>query len=229
MAKKKKIPRKKLLNEPDEFLTFSTRLLRYSLEYRTQLLYALTAMVVLVLCIAVFRFFSNRAENQAFTLLDQSLAQYETARKDNAPAEAFREVSPGFQRLLQKYGGNEGGKLARLIYANICYDSGEYKQAIELYKNALDDFKDHPLIYQLILSDLGYAYEQIEDYAAAAGYFEKAATEAHPVMGGEVLFNLGQLYDKLGQLDKSTAAFQRILADYQDSVYFQIVKERVAS
>jgi TolA-binding protein len=43
----------------------------------------------------------------------------------------------------------------------------------------------------------------------------------------DVLFHLGELYAKLGQNDKSAETFQRILSDHPESVYANLVRQRV--
>ena len=44
----------------------------------------------------------------------------------------------------------------------------------------------------------------------------------------EALFNLGVLYEKLGDTDKSHQAFKQILSSYPNSMYFDIVKEKLS-
>src|SRR5210317_982164 len=176
MAKKRKKTRKELLREPDEFMTISGKLIGFAVDHKNQLAYALGIIVILALIISGYRFFSIRAENNAAALLDKSLTKYNSLKADKQPDEVYGEVSADFQFILDKYKGKESAKLARIIYANICYNAGKYKQAIELFKTALTDFAKYPMIHQQILSNLGYAYEQEKDYSTAVGYFEKIST-----------------------------------------------------
>ena len=228
MAKKRKKTRKELLKEPDEFLTISSKLIKLAIEYKTHLSYALGAILVLVVIISGIRFFSIRAENNASALLDKSLTKYNSIKSEKQPDEVYGEVSADFQFILNKYKGKESAKLARLIYANICYNAGKYKQAIELYKTALTDFTKHSMIHHQILSNLGYAYEQEDDYSTAVGYFEKISSAPEPIMRDEALYHLGRLYDKLGENEKSREAYNKILTDHQDFIYIDLVKERMA-
>jgi tetratricopeptide (TPR) repeat protein len=183
--------------------------------------------VVLALIISGIRFFSIRAENNASALLDKSLTKYNSLKAEKQPDEVYGEVSADFQFILNKYKGKESAKLARLIYANICYNAGKYKQAIELFKTALTDFAKYPMIHHQILSNLGYAYEQEEDYSTAVGYFEKISAAPEPIMRDEALYHLGRLYDKLGENEKSREAYNKILTDHQDFIYIDLVKERM--
>ena len=228
MAKKRKKTRKELLREPDEFMTISGKLIGFAIDHKKQLTYALGIIVVLALIISGYRFFSIRAENNASALLDKSLSKYDSIKAGKQPDEVYEEVSADFQFILDNYKGRESAKLARLIYANICYNAGKYKQAIELFKTALTDFAKYPMIRQQILSNLGYAYEQEGDYSTAVGYFEKISSAPAPLMRDEALYHLGRLYDKLGENKKSREFFNKILTDHQDFIYIDLVKERIS-
>ena len=228
MAKKRKKTRKELLKEPDEFLTISSKLINLAIEYKTQLTYTLGFILVLAVIISGIRFFSIRAENNASELLGKSLTKYNSIKAEKKPAEVYGEVTADFQLILDKYKGKESAKLARIIYANICYNAGKYKQAIELYKTALTEFAKYPMIHHQILSDLGYAYEQEEDYSTAAGYFEKISSASEPILRDEALYHLGRIYDKLGENEKSREAYNKILNDHQDFIYIDLVKERMS-
>jgi tetratricopeptide (TPR) repeat protein len=228
LAKKRKKTRKELLKEPDEFITLSSKLIGFGVEHKNQLIYGLGIIVALALIVSGIRFFSIRAENKAAELLNQSLAKYESVKDDNKPLEAYERVSADFQLILDKYGGKESGKVARLTYANICYDAGKYEQAIGLYKTSLKDFEGNPLIHNQILSSLGYAWEQLNDYATAASYFEKLSSAPEAAISADALFHLGWLYEKLEQPEKSKASYNKILSDHQDFIYIDLLKERMS-
>ena len=228
MAKKPKKTRKELLKEPDEFITLSGKLIGFAVDHKTQISYAVAVIVVLALILSGYRFFSIRSENRAAALLGQSLAKYEKNINERKPAEAYEAVSADFELIVDKYGSKNSGKIARLTFANICYNAGKYEQAIGLYQTSLKDFEKHPAIYNQVLSSLGYALEQRADYAGAAGYFEKLSQVQELTMRGEALFNLGRIYEKMGQTDKSKAAFSKILSEHQDFIYIDLVKEKMA-
>jgi tetratricopeptide (TPR) repeat protein len=188
----------------------------------------LGVIVVVALIFSGYHFFSIRSENRAAALLDQSLAKYEKIKKDEQPVAAYDQVSADFQLILDKYGSKPSGKIARLNYANICYEAGKYDQAIELYKRSLMDFEEHPVIHNQVVGSLGYAYEQQADYAKAVSYFKQLSSKPDTIMRAEALYNLGWLYDKLGQTDKSKEAYNKIISDYPDFIYIDLVEERMA-
>jgi tetratricopeptide (TPR) repeat protein len=228
MAKKKKT-RKQLLKEPDEFITLTGKAIRFVTEYQKQISYTLCALVAVALIFFGYRFFAQRAETKAFALLGQTQSKYETLIKTSSETEAYSQVSDAFQSIIKKYVGNAGGKLARLIYANISYDARQYEKAIALYKQSLSDFKEDKFVYNMILSNLGHAYQRVGDEQNAAAYFEKAASATDSPVREEALFNLGLMYAKLGEAAKSQKTLQEILDNHPDSIYFDMVEEELST
>jgi len=229
MAKKNKKTRKELLKEPDEFITLSGKLIRLAGEHKTLLTYSVATIIGVALIFAGIRFFSIRAENKAAAMLDNSLIKYESLKNENkAPADVYSAIAPDFQLILDKYGSKENGKIARLTFANICYNAGKYEQAVDLYKTSLEDFDKHPLIRNQVIGSLGYAWEQLNDYATAAIYFEKLTSAPEPMTRAEALYHLGWLYGKLGQTEKSRAAYDKILSEHPEFIYRDLVQELMA-
>ena len=70
---KKRVTRKQLLKEPDEFMTFTGKLIQFGRKYDKQLTYAACAFFIIIIGLTAFRFFSNRAENTASDLLRQAM------------------------------------------------------------------------------------------------------------------------------------------------------------
>ncbi len=228
MAKKKKITRKQLLNEPDEFITFSSKLLKLIMDYKNHITVALCVIFSILIVFTAWRYFSNKAEDKAFALLDQGVTKYEKIKVKNGESKAYLEVEKDFKSIFEKYSRKDGGKLARVTYANICYNAGKPDKAITLYNQSLRDFDDKPFINNIILNSLGYAHEKKGDYPGAIKYFEMIISSKQPDLKDEALFNLGRLYSKVGDEDKSLEAFKKIVSDYTDSIYFNIVKEKLA-
>jgi len=225
MAAKKKT-RKQLLKEPDEFITFTGKAITFVSGYQKQISYMLCTIVAVALIFFGYRFFAQRAETKAFTLLGQTQSKYDTLIKASSETAAYSQVSEAFQSIIKKYGGNAGGKLARVIYANMSYDARQYEKAIALYKQSLNDFKDDKFVYNMILSNLGHAYQSAEDRQNAAAFFEKAASAPDSSIREEALFNLGLMYEKLGETAKSQKTLQEILNNHPDSIYFDMVEEK---
>ena len=224
----KKVTRKKLLKEPDEFITTTGRLIRWARQYRTLLTVAASAFFVILIAIAGFRYLANQAENRAFTLLGQAVIKYENLTNSMGPEKAYPAVKEDFMYIINKYKNKQGGKMAGLFFANLSLEAGSTDPAILLYERALKDWEYEASLKNFILNSLGYAYEQKHDYPQSIVYFQKIAEGDDPVMKDVALFNLGRLYAELGDSAKSKEVFSRLISDHTDSVYFEIAKERIA-
>jgi len=226
---KKRVTRKQLLKEPDEFITFTGKLIRFGRAHQKELTYAVCAFFIIVIAVTAFRYFSNRAEDVASNLLKQAMQKYETRRNDTDAVKAFNEVGPQFERILEKYSNKSAGKMAGVIYANLNYEAGNTDTAINLYEEALKDAAASKRYRNLILSSLGYAYEKKNDLSVAVDYFQQIAEGNDTVVKDEALFNLGRLYEQMGEIDKSAKAFNRLVSEFQDSIYFDLANEKIAS
>ncbi len=223
----KKITRKQLLKEPDEFITFSGRLMEFSAQNKTALAIGLCSVLAVIMIVTGIRYASHQSENEAFALSQEHISKYGTLMKDNDPKKAYQGVKDDFEKFLQQYSGKIAAKVARSAFANICYDAGELTKAIELYQSAMTDFGTDPSLKASISNGLAYAYEANKDDANALKYFEMASESESPVKG-EALFNVARLYAKKGDTAKSIEAYKNIVSNHSDSVYVQIAKERTA-
>lgn len=219
--------RKRDLNKPDEFISFWTKVFGWISEYKLLFYSALGVMVAIIIVIIGIVYFIKKSEDKAFAMLQRGIINYQTELKNNTLEKVFLDVQKDFQLILDKYSNRDGGKLASFIYANICYTAKDYDKAIELYNKSLPNFNDELFIKDLILNGLGYAYKAKKDYKAAAKYFEIIASSPDYTIKDEALFNLGEIYDAMGDHDKSITAFKEIISDHSGSMYIEIVKERV--
>lgn len=225
----KKVTRKELLNEPDEFITFSGKLMRFIAEYKLHVSIGLGTLFAVIIIVSGIRYFSLKSDNEAFSVMRENMSKYEELMKDNDPKKAYQGVKESFENFLNQYSGRTGVKLGRAMFANICYDAGEIAKAIELYEKALADFGNDPVLKVMILNSLAYSYEANKDYDNALKKFEAIASEPDAPMKGEALFNVARLYARKGDNAKSTEAYKKIAAEHSDSVYIQIAKEKTSS
>jgi len=226
--KKKRVTRKQLLKEPDEFITTTGKLVRVLQTYKTQISYAVGTLFVILLAVVGIRYYMSVSENRAFSMLGQTLARYDVRRSDVGAEQAYQEIRQDFEQILSKYSGNSGGKIARLTFAGIAYGAGDFDKAIELYKQSLKDFEGESFYEKLIVSSVGHAFEGKNDFKAAVGFFETLAGDAGPFLKDEALFHLGELYRTMGDPEKSAAAFRKIISEHPNSLYIDMVSEKVA-
>ena len=227
MAAAKKKTRKELLKEPDEFLTLSSRALNWFAQHKKEINGAVLAVLAMAVLVSGYVFYVNQQEAKAASLLAQALDKLDRLGAGKPTPKTVQDVSEDFRRVFNDYGSRSNGSIARLIYANLCYQAGDYQQAADLYKASLPRFADQPLVHFQILKSLGYTYEALKEPATAVAYFEQAQAAGDKGLQDDVLFLLGDLYAQMGQEEKSVDAFKRILSDHPESVYASLARRRV--
>ena len=224
----KKVTRKQLLKEPDEFITFFGRTVRWTTEHKKQITIAVAAVIAAGLLFGLVTLLKNRAENKAFALLNQANRKYEASlNESNDPKKALEAVKNDFEFIVDEYSGYMGGKIARVEFANYSYEAGEYDRSVELFQKSLEDFGDDPIYRNFIWSGLAYAYAAKNDYESSARYFEMVAQSDSRILKDEALFNLGRIYAQSGKDEKSVSAYSKLASDFPDSIYIELIKDHL--
>lgn len=219
--------RKRELAEPDQFLTFSSRLLRFFAENKPKVISAAATFAALIVVLSGLRYYFVQTEKKAFASLDKVMEKYLASLENNDGAKAYAEVKKDFEIIIEKYSGNKAGKIAKVEFANACFSAGEFDQAVDMYKQSLKNFENDAYYRLLILNGLAYAYEQEKDYSNAIKYLEMIKSDKNLETKDDVLFNLGRLYAVNNDHSKELENFKKIISEFPDSIYIDIVKEKV--
>jgi tetratricopeptide (TPR) repeat protein len=225
----KRIDRKQLLKEPDEFFTTTGRLINWAKAHPRQLTYAVCVLLLVVVAVSGYRYFTERRAQTASNLLSQTLINYQQALAAGDAKQALSTVEPDFKRLISEYGGQPAGRLGLVYHAHFSAAAQESDTAIELYQKALNRFKGDPALTTVIIQGLATAYEQKGDAAAAIEQYRKIAQSANSLHKADALFQLGRLYRQAGEADKSREVLQQLGNEFPDSIYSQPAAEIAAS
>ena len=221
-----KVSRKELLKEPDEITTMTGKAFEYILKNQTPVISAIVVLLLILAAATGIRYYLEKSEKTAFNLLQKATEKYEEVLAEKKPAEAYAAVKDDFEAILNDYSGKAGGKFARIKFADICYDANETDKAIELYQKALADFPNEPAMTNVIYSGLAYSYEMKKDLQNAIVYFEKIAFGNDAYLKEDALYHLGSLYAQTDRKDKSNEMFQKLIAEYPESVYIEMLKDK---
>jgi tetratricopeptide (TPR) repeat protein len=224
---KKRVTRKQLLKEPDEFLTWSARTLQFVATYRQHVLYGAVGVVGVVLIFILFQFMSARSEKNAFALFREGYSRYAmitsdpSGQTDDMAAEKFAE-------LVEKYGSSTAAKMALPLYADLSYRTGDYDKAIRLYQRALQTFSGDVAFERIAWNGLAYAYEGKEDYATAVKWFEKLTGAEGDFLKADAYYNLGRMYEALNDREKAVEAYRKVATDFSQSVHAKLAGDKAA-
>jgi predicted negative regulator of RcsB-dependent stress response len=212
----KKISRKKLLKEPDEFISTTAKVLQFLREHRRKVTQYAVVVIALVAAglggYSYLRWQQGKAQviqQQAFKLYQETSNKAANPEGDKAN---FKKALEKFQEALAVYGWGNVGQVSQVYIGHCFYGMKEYDQAIPAYSRCLDGpFRS------LALSGLGYCYEAKGDYAKAAENYQKVAEGDGSPYQEESMLDLARCYEELKQKEKALEVYQKALAKYPKS------------
>ena len=207
----KKISRKKLLNEPDEFISTTAKVLQFLREHQRKVtLYAIVVVAVAAAGFGGYSYFrweqgkAQVIQQQAFKIYQETSGK--TANPE-ADKENFKKALAKFQEALAVYSWGSVGQVSRIFIAHCLYGMKEYDQAIPAYSQCVEGpFRS------FALNGLGYCYEAKGDYAKAAENYQKVAEQNDNLYQEESMLDLARCYEALKQKDKALEVYQKALA-----------------
>lgn len=213
---------RKSLKEPDEFISFSSRLLQQAVVHKTKLLLGAGVLFAVLVVFSATGYFLNRSENQGSLLLSRLVERYDKAQNDDGPEKAYEMLQGEFESFIADYSGRRCGKFARLAFANYSYRAGKYDEAAAQYLQVMKAFEGVPMVKNMAALSLGYAYEEKKEYEKAVQLFEMMAADPNSLMADEALFALGRLYGVLGKKDMRAQVLSQLADKHPNSMYKEL-------
>ncbi len=231
MAKKVKVPKKKVWKEPDEFVSMSTRILSYlSDNQRKFLTIAVTVLLIVVLFVGL-RFHSKNMEKQSATLYNDAVRYYHgndnTKRSAKNDENRFNLALDKLRDIIENYPRTPTEPMAFLYSGHIHYELKEFDESIKSYEGFLKKASSENPLRIFAFDGLGYGYEAKGDYEDALVYFRKLIDATENPLSKPAYFNLSRCYEQLGEKDKAIETYQNVLTNYPNSSYASLAKEKI--
>ena len=163
---KRKIKRKES-KKPDEFITFSAKILEWCGQNLKIVLGVVVGLALLLAIVgAVFVFKASREANAA-DLYQKALALYPNSSPGGNNPEEYDQAIKALEEVQQRYGSTTVATTALVDLGNIYFEQGAYYKAVLCYNDFFQRTNlSHPLHDQVLVS-LGETYEAKESYEKA--------------------------------------------------------------
>ncbi|MEW5733978.1 MAG: tetratricopeptide repeat protein [Thermodesulfobacteriota bacterium] len=220
--------RKELLKGPDEFVTFTAKMVTYARDNQNKIFAAVISILVVILLVLGARYYLNRQENQAQRLLEDAQTDFVAARDSSASSDKLAQVEEKFTAVRTQYPRTDAARLALINRANVRLARGQAAAAAEDFAEAQKAFARDPLMQSVIQSGLAYAYEEQKDYAKALELFSGIASGQESVYAEDAALALPRLYEAMGKTDEAKKAYEDFAKKYPDSPFTAFAREKAA-
>ena len=153
--------RRKELEQIDPFQENLLKTLGYVKENQKQLLLILGGIILVIVIFSGIMFSFKKSEKIASDLVARAVTAY--ADVDD-PVKGFEAVAADFDTVFAEYSNTSAGRMGKVKFAKICFDAGEYDRAFELYKEALEIFKNEAGMKNFLLAVLGVDFHMVFEY-----------------------------------------------------------------
>jgi predicted negative regulator of RcsB-dependent stress response len=223
MAEKKRT-RKELLKSQDEFITLSTRVIRFVKEHSTHFTYlgvALAAIVLVYLGMNSYAKYKNRKGQEAYNIAYYALSKNMGRETDPERIAQSREQ---FQKVIEEYPKTKAGKLALPELAFLRFKEKNYDEAITLYEQFLKKVKDRPSYQSLARMALATCYEEKGESQKAIEILEKLHNNPDNFIAEQSMLSLARLYRDTNQYEQARKILKEFVEHYQESPFLPFAK-----
>ncbi len=221
---KKKITRKQLLKEPDEFLTLSGKAFNYARTHVKQLQYMGIILGALVLLFfggySYYKYINKKGQetyNQA----------YEVFKNDFKPDMNLADLKKSgelFHKVVEKYHLSKAARLALPEEAYVKFLHKDYNGAVSLYREFLDKVSGNERYEALARLALAACYEQKGELQTAIVTLKPILDEKSNPFGEPALFHMARLYRLNHQVNEEKQAVKKFTETYKNSPFLPMIK-----
>ena len=225
----KKVSRKKLLNEPDEFISTTGKVIQFLKTHQRQVAQVSTVVLIVVAAIAGGFYYFRWQEGKALTVQDQALQLYQEAYRtsmENPAAEKkedYQKALDKFKESLSVYSRGNTGQVSEIFIGHCYFAMKEYDQAQAAYAKCLDGpFRN------LALNGMAYIFETKGDYPKALENFEKNMGNGNQPYQVESMLGAARCYEALKQKPKALEIYEKALAQAPKSTMAEFIRWKVS-
>lgn len=228
----KKVDKKKLLKEPDEFISTTMRAMLWL--KRNSRMVGSAALVGVIVGVAIWGWgvYQNRREAKAHDSFSQAYKIYSRAleaSEESTSKDLMAKAAERFSNTRKEFSGTRAGWMAGLYRARADYSLGRYEEAMKGFREALNSVPkgDDGTLKGLSLQGLAQAY-------VASGQCDKAVEllkELRGQAGGAFAivadWELGKCYESQGKSEEALSVYQALFAVVGQPIQREMVRAKL--
>lgn len=222
---KKRVTRKQLLKEPDEFLTFTEKAVRFIREHDRKFKFiAGTVGVIILIYVGVNTGvgYINKKGQNAYNLALRLMSAQNTDL--SLESEEVKRAEELFQEVLDDYSLSRASRLALPELAYVKVVEKKYDEAIPLYQEFLDKAPENSPYQSLARIAIAACHEAKGEFEQAINILNQVAAHTNDIFKEQALFSLARIYSLAGQKDKAKEILEEFVEKYQNSPFYALAK-----
>ncbi len=226
----KKLSRKELLNEPDEFISTTSQVIKFTKE-NPNILVSLVIVLILALVIGMgYYTYQSRKEARGHEFFQIAVRNFEKeAASANQPAkETLEKLLAEFDLIAKDYSGYVSGDLAILYSGHVLYKGAMYDKALDKYSKALSTSLAKHGFGPLVQYNIAQTLFALNNYDKAITLFEQFARDTTSPYRREAHVRIARIYEAMGKNKEAAQAYKQYLKIFPEAPDVDFVRARIA-
>jgi TolA-binding protein len=163
----------------------------------------------------------SHANREAESLGYEALRYYHGAlpggQKDAKAETDYQKALERYQEIVAKYPRSPSAVMAQYYIGNIYFELKNYDEAAKAYRKFIENYPGNRDLTALVYQRLGYTAEMQGKTQEALDSFKKIVEMKGMKNQDQALFEIGRLYEKMGQQNVAIEQYKTIVKDYTKS------------
>lgn len=216
------------LREPDQFQTFTGRIIDYFMSNRKTIAIVLSIICVGVLAAGGFYYYNLRCENAAQSMYSTALGSYKVLAY-GAEKDQYTKAAELYTEVRKKYPNTKAAHLASYDLGNIYFILNEIDKSIAAYKEFLKNTPENNVLTTLAYNGLGYCYESIKDYPNALDSFNKSIEKETGTAYLAINYgNVARIYEQMNDTKQAEEYYKKALEHATDPLTERLIRRKIS-
>jgi len=194
----KKITRKELLKEPDEFITTSAQIIQYTRQNPKKVLIISVLVVIGLLAAGGFYAYQRQGKLASHELFERALMEYQMLDlSGQAPNdEQLDKILAQFETITRDYPSFPAGDMALLYRGDFLYRKNDFRAALDRYTRMQTTNLVKEGMGPLVLYHTAMTLFALKDYEQATIIFDQLSKDTNSPYCREAHAAIARIYEK---------------------------------
>jgi predicted negative regulator of RcsB-dependent stress response len=226
----KKLTRKELLKEPDEFLTTTGEVIRFVRANPTTTIVGCLVVIACALAVAGYFAYQKYGNVTSHELFEKAHQEYQVLDHSPQPptAEQWDQLAAKFAAVARDYPSFPSGEMALLYEGHVLYKKKDFKGALDLYTKMQSTGLDKSGLGPLVLYHIAMTRMAMNDYEQAAAILDQLSQDTNSPYRREAYVAVARIYESMGKNKEAVQAYRQYLKMFPEAPDAAFVKARIA-